>query len=83
MSLEITHMMVLIQKRNHPLILQRSIQVNKLKLDINLEGDLRDEIKKVLESTRREFSYGLKVRYLNCIVEEVLYMKGFYGLLLM
>ncbi|XP_075515394.1 uncharacterized protein LOC142550036 [Primulina tabacum] len=41
MSPELTHRLVLIQKKNHPSIQQRGIQVDTLNLDINLAGDWR------------------------------------------
>lgn len=50
MSPELTHKMVLIQKRNHLSILQRGIQVEIFNLDTNLAGDWSDDIKQVLES---------------------------------
>ncbi|XP_073304600.1 uncharacterized protein [Primulina huaijiensis] len=55
MSPEFTHMLVLIQKKNHPSIQQRRIQVDALNLDINLAGDWRDDKKHVLESTGEIF----------------------------
>ncbi|XP_073270596.1 uncharacterized protein [Primulina huaijiensis] len=83
MSPELTHRLVLIQKRNHPSIQQRGIQVDTLNLDINLAGDWRDDIKQVLESTGRDIPHGLKIRALNCVlVKGDLYMKGLDGLLL-
>ncbi|XP_075473939.1 uncharacterized protein LOC142504995 [Primulina tabacum] len=54
MSPELTHKLVLIQKRNHPSIQQRGIQVETFNLDINLTGDWRDDIKHVLESPGRD-----------------------------
>ncbi|XP_073017421.1 uncharacterized protein [Primulina eburnea] len=60
MSPELTHMLVLIQKKNHPSIQQRGIQVDTLNLDLNLARDWRDDIKQVLESTGKDVSHGLK-----------------------
>ncbi|XP_075496384.1 uncharacterized protein LOC142533477 [Primulina tabacum] len=44
MSPELTHRLVLIQKKNHPSIQQRGIQVDTLNLDINLAGDWMDDM---------------------------------------
>ncbi|XP_073279508.1 uncharacterized protein [Primulina huaijiensis] len=83
MSPELTHRLVLIQKRNHPSIQQRGIQVDTLNLDINLAGDWRDDIKQVLELIGRDIPHGLKMRSLNYVlVEGDLYRKGLDGLLL-
>ncbi|XP_073041873.1 uncharacterized protein [Primulina eburnea] len=83
MSPELTHRLVLIQKKNHPSIQQRGIQVDTLNLDINLAGDWRDDMKMVLESTGRDIPNGLKMRALNYVlVEGDLYRKGLDGLLL-
>ncbi|XP_073277708.1 uncharacterized protein [Primulina huaijiensis] len=82
-SPELTHRLVLIQKKNHPSIQQRGIQVDTVNLDINLASDWRDDIKQVLESTRRDIPHGLKMRALNYVlVEGDLYRKGLDGLLL-
>ncbi|XP_073290991.1 uncharacterized protein [Primulina huaijiensis] len=83
MSPELTHRIVLIQKKNHPSIQQREIQVDTLNLDINLAGDWRDGMKHVLESTGRDITHGLKMRALNYVlVEGDLYKKGLDGMLL-
>ncbi|XP_075515608.1 uncharacterized protein LOC142550256 [Primulina tabacum] len=83
MSPELTHRLVLIQKKNHPSIQQRGIQVDMLNLDVNLAGDWRDDMKMVLESTGRDIPHGLKMRALNYVlVEGDLYRKGLDGLLL-
>lgn len=83
MSTDLTHKMVLIQKRSHPSILQRGIQVDTFNLNIDLAGDWRTEIREVLESPEKSFPYGLKMKALNFIlVEGELYRKGFDGLLL-
>ncbi|XP_075499321.1 uncharacterized protein LOC142537713 [Primulina tabacum] len=83
MSQELTHRLVLIQKKHNPSIQQRGIQVDTLNLDINLAGDWRDDIKQVLESTGRDIPHGLKMRALNYVlVEGDLYRKGLDGLLL-
>ncbi|XP_075499313.1 uncharacterized protein LOC142537705 [Primulina tabacum] len=80
---ELTHRLVLIQKKNHPSIQQRGIQVDMLNLDINLASDWRDDIKQVLESTVRDIPHGLKMKALNYVlVEGDLYRKGLDGLLL-
>ncbi|XP_075500010.1 uncharacterized protein LOC142538587 [Primulina tabacum] len=83
MSPELTHMLVLIQKKNHPSIQKRGIQVDTPNLDINLAGDWMDDIKQGLESTGRDIPRGLKMRALNYVlVEGDLYRKWLDCLLL-
>ncbi|XP_073049435.1 uncharacterized protein [Primulina eburnea] len=67
---ELTHRLVLIQKKNHPSIQQRGIQADTLNLNINLVGDWRDDMKQVLESTGRDIPHGLKMRTLNYVLVE-------------
>ncbi|XP_073014563.1 uncharacterized protein [Primulina eburnea] len=70
MSPELTHKQVLIQKKNHPSIQQRGIQVDTLNLDINLAGDWRDDMKMMLESTGRDIPHDLKMKALNYVLME-------------
>ncbi|XP_073120899.1 uncharacterized protein [Henckelia pumila] len=48
LSEELTHRLVLIQKRNHPSIMQRGLQIETFDVDVNLAGDWREELKEAL-----------------------------------
>ncbi|XP_073138570.1 uncharacterized protein [Henckelia pumila] len=83
LSEELTHRLVLIQKKNHPSIIQRGLQVETFNLDVNLAGDWRYELKEALKCPEKSTPYGLRMKVLNYIlVEGDLYRKGMDGLLL-
>ncbi|XP_073130880.1 uncharacterized protein [Henckelia pumila] len=82
-SEKLTHRLVLILKKNHPSINQRGLHVETFNLDVNLAGDLREELKEALQSHEKSISYGLKMKSLNyLLVEGNCTEKGIDGLLL-
>ncbi|XP_075486372.1 uncharacterized protein LOC142525978 [Primulina tabacum] len=82
MSSELTHKLLLIQKRNHPSIHQRGIQVDTFDIDVDLAGDWRDEIKNALRNPEQRLPHGLKMRILHYVLMgDELYRKGYDGLL--
>ncbi|XP_075478796.1 uncharacterized protein LOC142519646 [Primulina tabacum] len=83
MSPELTHTLLLVQKRNHPSIYQLGIQVDTFDIDVELAGYWRDEINDALRNPEHNLHYGLKMRVLHYVlVEDELYRKGDDGLLL-
>ena len=83
MSKELTHKLVLIQKRSHPSIQQRGINVEVFNTDVGIAGDWRDEFKKYLENPNVKAPHKLKVQTQNFVfLGGELYRKGFDGLLL-
>ncbi|XP_073057408.1 uncharacterized protein [Primulina eburnea] len=83
MSPELTHKLLLIQKRNHPSIHQRGIQVDTFDIDVDLARDWRDEIKGALRNPEQKLHYCLKMRILcYVLMGDELYRKGDNGLLL-
>ncbi|XP_073314742.1 uncharacterized protein [Primulina huaijiensis] len=82
MSPELTQKFLLVQRRNHPFIHQRGIQVDTSDIDVELAGDWRDEIKDALRNPEQKLHYGLKMRILHYVLmEDELYRKGDDGLL--
>ncbi|XP_075486426.1 uncharacterized protein LOC142526036 [Primulina tabacum] len=76
MSPELTHKLLLIQRRNHPSIHQRGIQVDTFDIDVDLAGDWRDGIKDALRNPEHNVHYGLKMRILHYVLmEDELYRK--------
>lgn len=67
---ELTHRLVLIQKKNHPSITQSGLQVETLNVDVNLTDDWRDELKKFLQFSEKKIPHGLKMKSLNYILVE-------------
>ncbi|XP_075494140.1 uncharacterized protein LOC142531771 [Primulina tabacum] len=81
--LELTHKLLLVQKKNHPSIYQRGIQVDTFDIDVELAGDWIDEIKDALRNPEQNLHYGLKMRILHYVlVEDEMYRKGDDDLLL-
>ncbi|XP_073137179.1 uncharacterized protein [Henckelia pumila] len=83
LSEEFTHKLVLIQKNNHPSIIQRGLQFETFNLDVNLAGDWREELNSALQFPEKTIPYGLRMKILNYVlVEGDLYRKGMDKLLL-
>ena len=82
-SNELTHKLILVQKRHHPSIMERGILTDSFSVDVDLAGDWRTEIEKYLSSPGKKVPYSLKVKALNYVLlEGDLYRKGHDGLLL-
>ncbi|XP_073037020.1 uncharacterized protein [Primulina eburnea] len=82
-SPELTHKLLLVQKRNHPSIYQRGIQGVTFDIDFELAEDWRAEIKDALKNPEQKLHYGLKMRILYYVLmKDELYKKGDDGLLL-
>ncbi|XP_073137497.1 uncharacterized protein [Henckelia pumila] len=83
LSEELTHRLVLIQKKNHPSIMQMGLQVETFNLYTNLAGDWQEELKEALKFPEKSTPYGVRMKVLNYILMEGdLYRKGMDGLLL-
>ena len=83
LSDELTHKLILVQKRHCPYIIERGILTDFFSMDVDLVGDCRVEIEKYLSSQGKKVPYSLKVKALNYVLlEGDLYGKGHDGLLL-
>ena len=67
MSEELTHKLVLIQKRSHPTIQQKGINVEVFNTDVGIAGDWRDEFKKYLENPNVKALHRLRVQTQNFV----------------
>ena len=82
-SNELTHKLILVQKRHHPSIIERRILTDSFSMDVDLAGDWRTEIEKYLSFPGKKVPYSLKVKALNYVLlEGDLYRKGHDSLLL-
>ena len=83
LSEELTHRLILVQKRQHPSIIERGILSSVFSVDVNIAGDWRTELENYLRCLRKRAPYAFKMKALNYVLlEGELYRKGFDGLLL-
>ena len=83
MCKEFTHKLIVIGKKNHPLIYERGIILEVISTDANVAGDWRINIIEYLEDPNRQVPYGLKLQSQNFVLlEGELYRKGSDGFLL-
>ena len=83
LSEDLTHKFIFMQKRNHPSILERGIQVETLNIDMNLAWDWRTDIKYYLENPAKKVPFKVRAQALNYILlEGYLFRRTLDGLLL-
>ncbi|XP_055961838.1 uncharacterized protein LOC126681523 [Mercurialis annua] len=83
LSEELTHRLVMVQRKTHPSIFKRGVQLDIFNIDDNLVQDWRRDIKKYLENPNKKMMYKVRVRAVNYVlIEDVLYRRGFDNLLL-
>ncbi|XP_050217340.1 uncharacterized protein LOC126668171 [Mercurialis annua] len=83
LSEELTHRLVMVQRKTHPSIFKRGVQLDIFNIDDNLVQDWRRDIKKYLENPSKKMMYKVRVRAVNYVlIEDVLYRRGFDNLLL-
>ncbi|XP_073138880.1 uncharacterized protein [Henckelia pumila] len=71
------------QKKNHPSIIQKGLQVETFNLDVNLAGDWREELKEALQFPEKSTPCSLRMKVLSYVlVKGDLYRKDMDGLLL-
>ena len=83
MSEELTHKLIVIGNKNHPLIYERGIRLEVVNTDTSVVGDWRIKIREYLEDPNRQVPYRVKAQLQNFVLMEgELYRKGLDGLLL-
>ena len=83
MGEELTHKLVMIEKKNHLSIFERGIDLNIFNNDMNIAGDWRKKIIEYLENPNKKVPHRTKAQAHNFVLlEGELYRKGFDGLLL-
>ena len=55
MGEELTHKLIMIEKKNHPSIFERGINLNIFNNDMNMVGDWRTEFREYLENPNLRF----------------------------
>ena len=83
MSEELTHKLIVIGKKNHPLIYERGIRLEVVGTNANVAGDKRIKIIEYLEDPNRQVPHRVKAQSHNFfILEGELYRKRLDGLLI-
>ncbi|XP_055960075.1 uncharacterized protein LOC130014946 [Mercurialis annua] len=83
LSEELTHRLVMVQRKTHPSIFKRGVELDIFNIDDNLVQDWRRDIKKYLENPSKKMMYKVRARAVNYVlIEDVLYRRGFDNLLL-
>ena len=83
LSKDLTHKFVFVQKRNHPSILERGIQVQTLNINMNLAWDWCKDIKNYLENPTKKVPFKVRAQALNYVLlEGYLFRRTLDGLLL-
>ena len=62
MSEELTHKLIVIGKKNHPLIYERGIRLEVVSTYANVGGDWRNNIIEYLEDPNKQVSHRVKVQ---------------------
>ena len=55
MGEELTHKLIMVEKKNHPSIFERGINLNIFNNDMNMVGDWRTEFREYLENPNLRF----------------------------
>ena len=55
MGEELTHKLIMIEKKNHPSIFEKGIDLDIFNNDMNIAGDWREKIREYLENQTRGF----------------------------
>ena len=80
-SKESTHKLIVIGKKNQPLIYEKGIRLEVVSTYANVVGDWRNNIIEYLEDPNRQVPHGVKVQSHNFVLlEGELYRKGPDGL---
>ena len=83
MGEELTYKLIMIEKKNHPSIFEKGIDLDIFNNDMNIAGDWRTEFREYLENLNKSVPHRTKTQAKNFVLlEEELYRKGFDGLLL-
>ena len=84
MGEELTHKLIMIEKKNHPSIFEKGINLNIFNNDMNINaGDWRTEVIEYLENPNKRVPHRTKAQAHNFILlEGELYRKGLDGSLL-
>ena len=83
MGEELTHMLIMIEKKNHSSIFERGIDLDIFNNDMSIAGVWRTEFKEYLENPNKRVPYRTKAQaHKFVLLEGELYRKGFDGLLL-
>ena len=83
MGEELTHKLLMIEKKNHPLIFKKGIDLNIFNNDMNIVRYWRIEFKEYLKNPNKIVPHRTKAQAHNFVIlEGKLYRKGFDGLLL-
>ena len=78
-----THNLIVIGKKNHPLIYERGIRLEVISTDANVVGDWRIKIIEYLEDPNRQVPHRVKAQSQNFVLlERELCRKGLDRLLL-
>ena len=83
MGEELTYKLIMIEKKNHPSIFERGIDLDIFNNDVNISRDWRIEFKEYLENPNKRVPHRTKVQAQHFVLlEGELYKKGFDKLLL-
>lgn len=82
MSEELTHILIMIEKKNHPSIYKRGINFEIFNINTNIVGDYRKELKEYLEGPIRTPHQTIFQAQNFILLDSELYRKGLDRLLL-
>ncbi|XP_050222757.1 uncharacterized protein LOC126672848 [Mercurialis annua] len=83
MSGELTHKFLVVEKRRHPSIQERGIQIEIFDIGVTTAIDWRYDIRRYLENPGMRMPHRVRVQATNYVLmEDELYRKGFDGVLL-
>ena len=76
MGEEFTHKLIMIEKRNHPLIFEKGINLDIFNNDMNIAGDWRIEFREYSKNLNKRIPHILKAQAQSFIlIEGELYKK--------
>ena len=82
MGEELIHKFIMIEKKNHPSIFERGIDLDIFNNDMNIAGDWRTKFREYLAYPNKRVPLKTKAQAQNFAISEgELYKKGFDGLL--
>ena len=67
MGEDLTHKLIMIEKKNHPSIFERRIDLDIFNNDMNIAGDWRTEFKKYLENPNKRVPHRMKPQAHNFV----------------
>ena len=62
MGEELTHKLIMVEKKNHPSIFERGIDLNIFNNDMNIVGDWRREVKEYLQNPNKRVLQRMKAQ---------------------